>query len=71
MVLYEIFDIDSLLVSSGDMIKLQKSLFSHTFSRDLHLFFLLQKWKQFKQQKPIWFFDVIPLNNADTFFTPR
>ena len=39
------------LVTSVDMITLQKYLFSHFFLCDSDLFFVLKEWRQFKQQK--------------------
>ena len=50
---------------------LRKSLFSHNFVWDSNLFFVLRKWKQFRQQKSPLVFDGIPLNNADSSFITR
>ena len=49
----------------------QKSFFCHTFSRNLSLFSVLKEWKQFKQYKLPWYFDVISLKNINSFFTAR
>ena len=46
----------------------QKSLFLHTFSRDLSIFSVLIEWRQFKQEKSSSCFEVIPCNNAGNFF---
>ena len=62
MVLYQIFGIGTIM--------LQKSLGSHTYLWDSS-FFVLKEWRQFKQQKWPLFFNVIPLNTPDNFFTAR
>ena len=41
------FNSNILSFSDGITIQ-QKSLFLHTFSRDLSLFFVLKEWRQFK-----------------------
>ena len=56
------------LVSSEGFTAPQKSLFSHTFSWDSSLFFVLNEWRQFRQLKLLLCFDIIPLNNADSVF---
>ena len=61
----------NILVSPEGIITLQKSLFSRTFLCHSTLFFGLEEWRQFRQSKSPLFFDVIPLNNADTFCTAR
>ena len=48
-----------------------KYLFSHTLLCNISLFFVLKELRPFKQQKSPLFLDVIPLNNADIFFTAR
>ena len=40
----------------------------HNFFIWFKFVFVLREWRQFKQQKSLAFFDVIPLNNADYFF---
>ena len=50
------------------IITLQKCLFSHTLLCDSSLFIVVKKWRQFRQQKSPFFFDVIPLDNADNLF---
>ena len=59
-------------MTSEGTITLQKLLlFLHTFLYDSSLIFILKEWRQFKQKKSLLFFDVIPLDNADNFFTAR
>ena len=59
----------NVLVSPEGIITLHKSLFPQTFWCDSILSFVLKEWREFKQQKSSLFFDIIPLNNANTFFT--
>ena len=57
----------NILVSSEGISTLQISLFLHAFLCDSSL----QEWKQFKMQgktKSLWCLEVIPVNNADSFF---
>ena len=56
--------------SNGNTI-LPKSLFLHTFSWDLSLFYILMEWRQFKQEKAPWCFDRFRLNDIDSFLNTR
>ena len=67
-----IYWLNSYILSFSDGITIsQKLLLLHTFSWDLSLFSVLIEWRQFKQKKSPLCFDVIPCNNADSFFTAR
>ena len=41
------------------------------FFMQFNLFSVVKEWRQLRQQKSLWCLDVIPLNNADSFFTAR
>ena len=49
---------------------IKKPLFLHTFyviQVCLFVFFFGKEWRQFKQWKSLWYFDVIPFKNVDRF----
>ena len=65
-----IYCLNSNIVSFSEGIAIpQKSLFLHALLWDLSLFSVLKEWRQFKQQKSPWCFEVYPDNNAEFFFT--
>ena len=49
----------------------QKSLLSHNFLWDSNLFYVLNEFKTTQTKKSPRFFDDIPLDNVDNFFTVR
>ena len=75
LVLYQIFDIDYIITfrvlkKHYDVTKI--FIFTYFLIRfTFVLFSTAEEWRQFRQQKPPWYLDVIRLNNADSFFTAR
>ena len=55
-------------MSSEDIATPKEALSSNTFLWDSSLFLVLSERRQFKQKKTSTSFDVILLNNADSFF---
>ena len=58
----------NILVSSGGIMMLQKSLFSHTSLSDLSVFSFAKKWRQSRQQNSSWYLEVILLKNGEFFY---